>query len=216
MMSIAEGIASIQNSIPSNVTLVAVSKTKPIEAIQEAYALGMRDFGENRPAELVEKANNLPNDIRWHAIGHLQRNKASMVTPISTLIHAVDSVRLYDALSKHAGEKLDVLIQIHIADEQNKHGFSAVDFKKILDAGGDFLSPNIKIRGLMGMATFTDNNSQIMSEFKALRTLFDDISPTFGKDFDTLSMGMSGDWKIAIDEGSTLIRVGSAIFGSRN
>jgi pyridoxal phosphate enzyme (YggS family) len=216
MMSIAEGIASIQNSIPSNVTLVAVSKTKPIEAIQEAYALGMRDFGENRPAELVEKANNLPNDIRWHAIGHLQRNKASMVTPISTLIHAVDSVRLYDALSKHTGENLDVLIQIHIADEQNKHGFSAVDFKKILDAGDDFLSPNIKIRGLMGMATFTDNNSQIMSEFKALRTLFDDISPTFGKDFDTLSMGMSGDWEIAIDEGSTLIRVGSAIFGSRN
>ena len=215
MMSIAEGIASIQNSIPSNVTLVAVSKTKPIEAIQEAYALGMRDFGENRPAELVEKANNLPNDIRWHAIGHLQRNKASMVTPISTLIHAVDSVRLYDALSKHAGEKLDVLIQIHIADEQNKHGFSADDLK-ILYVGGDFLSPNINIRGLMGMATFTDNNSQIMSEFKALRTLFDDISPTFGKDFDTLSMGMSGDWKIAIDEGSTLIRVGSAIFGSRN
>ena len=215
MMSIAEGIASIQNSIPSNVTLVAVSKTKPIEAIQEAYALGMRDFGENRPAELVEKANNLPNDIRWHAIGHLQRNKASMVTPISTLIHAVDSVRLYDALSKHAGEKLDVLIQIHIADEPNKHGFSADDLK-ILYVGGDFLSPNINIRGLMGMATFTDNNSQIMSEFKALRTLFDDISPTFGKDFDTLSMGMSGDWKIAIDEGSTLIRVGSAIFGSRN
>ena len=215
-MSIAEGIASIQNAIPSNVTLVAVSKTKPIEAIQEAYALGMRDFGENRPAELVGKAKELPNDIRWHAIGHLQRNKASMVAPISTLIHAVDSVRLYNELSKHRGEKLDVLIQIHIADEQNKHGFSAEDIKNILDVGNEFHSPNIKIRGLMGMATFTDNNSQIMSEFKALRTLFDEISPTFGKDFDTLSMGMSGDWKIAIDEGSTLIRVGSAIFGSRN
>ena len=215
-MSIAEGLASIQNAIPSNVTLVAVSKTKPLEAIQEVYALGMRDFGENRAVELVEKAKALPDDIRWHAIGHLQRNKASLVAPISSLIHSVDSIKLYDELSKHSGEKLDVLIQIHIADEQNKHGFSAVDFKKILDAGDDFLSPNIKIRGLMGMATFTDNNSQIMSEFKALRTLFDDISPTFGKDFDTLSMGMSGDWKIAIDEGSTLIRVGSAIFGSRN
>ena len=215
-MSIAEGLASIQNTIPSNVTLVAVSKTKPIESIQEAYALGMRDFGENRPVELVEKAKELPNDIRWHAIGHIQRNKASMVASISTLIHAVDSVRLYDELSKHTGEKLDVLIQIHIADEQNKHGFSPDDFKNILEVGDDFHSPNIKIRGLMGMATFTDNNSQIMSEFKALRTLFDEISPTFGKDFDTLSMGMSGDWKIAIDEGSTLIRVGSAIFGSRN
>jgi len=215
-MSIAEGLASIQNVIPSDVTLVAVSKTKPIEAIQEAYAHGIRDFGENRPAELVGKAKELPNDIRWHAIGHLQRNKASMVAPISTLIHAVDSVRLYDELSKHAGEKLDVLIQIHIADEQNKHGFSSEDIKKILDTGNEFHCPNIRIKGLMGMATFTDNNSQIISEFKALRTLFDEMSPTFGKDFDTLSMGMSGDWKIAIDEGSTLIRVGSAIFGSRN
>lgn len=216
MTSIAEGLASIQNAIPSNVTLVAVSKTKPIEAIQEAYALGMRDFGENRAVELAEKAKTLPSDIRWHAIGHLQRNKAAIVAPISTLIHAVDSVRLYDELSKYAGEKLEVLIQIHIADEQNKHGFSPDNFKKILEIGDDFHSPNVKIRGLMGMATFTDNNSQITNEFKALRTLFDEISPTMGEDFDTVSMGMSGDWKIAIDEGSTLIRVGSAIFGSRN
>ena len=123
---------------------------------------------------------------------------------------------MYDELSKHSGEELDVLIQIHIADEKNKHGFYPDDFKKILDAGDDFHSSNIKIRGLMGMATFTDNNSQITNEFKALRTLFDEISPTMGIDFDTLSMGMSGDWKIAIDEGSTLIRIGSAIFGSRN
>jgi hypothetical protein len=123
---------------------------------------------------------------------------------------------LYDELSKHAGEKLDVLIQIHIADEQNKHGFYPDDLKKILDSGNNLHSSNIKIKGLMGMATFTDNHSQITTEFKALRTLFDEISPTMGLDFDTLSMGMSGDWKIAINEGSTLIRVGSAIFGSRN
>ncbi len=216
MMSIAEGLASIQNAIPSNVTLVAVSKTKPVEAIQEAYALGLRDFGENRAVELVEKVKALPDDIRWHAIGHLQRNKASLVAPISSLIHSVDSIRLYDALSKHAVEKLDVLIQVHIADEQNKHGFYPDDLKKILDYGDNLLSPNMNIKGLMGMATFTDNHAQITTEFKALRNLFDEISPSMGLDFDTLSMGMSGDWKIAIDEGSTLIRVGSAIFGSRN
>lgn len=215
-MSISEGLASIQNAIPSNVTLVAVSKTKPIEAIQEAYALGMRDFGENRAAELAKKAEVLPDDIRWHAIGHLQRNKASIVAPISTLIHAVDSVKLYNELGKYAGEKLDVLIQIHIADEQTKYGLSSYDFKNILDSDDAFKSRNIVIRGLMGMATFTDKNAQITNEFKALRTLFDEISPTMGIDFDTLSMGMSGDWKIAIDEGSTMIRVGSAIFGSRN
>ena len=215
-MSIAKGLASIKNSIPSNVTLVAVSKTKPIEAIQEAYELGMRDFGENRAVELAEKAKALPEDIRWHAIGHLQRNKVSIVAHISELIHAVDSVRLYDELSKHAVNKLDVLIQIHIADEQHKYGFSFDDFKQILDDGGTFNSPNIQVRGLMGMATFTDNRSQISQEFKGLRTLFDEISPSMGLNFDTLSMGMSGDWKIAIDEGSTMIRVGSAIFGARN
>jgi hypothetical protein len=215
-MSIAKGLASIKNSIPSNVTLVAVSKTKPIEAIQEAYDLGMRDFGENRAVELAEKAKDLPEDIRWHAIGHLQRNKVSIVAHISELIHAVDSVRLYDELSKHAVNKLDVLIQIHIADEQHKYGFSFDDFKQILDDGGTFNSPNIQVRGLMGMATFTDNRSKISQEFKGLRTLFDEISPSMGLKFDTLSMGMSGDWKIAIDEGSTMIRVGSAIFGARN
>lgn len=215
-MSIAEGLASIQNAIPSHVTLVAVSKTKPIEVLQEAYALGIRDFGENRVAELAEKAKALPEDIRWHAIGHLQRNKAAIVAPITTLIHAVDSIRLYDALSKHSGGKLDVLIQIHIADETNKYGLTSDDFKKILDTGEAFNHPNMNIRGLMGMATFTENHSQIAHEFKGLRTLFDEIQPLVGMDFDTLSMGMSGDWKIAVDEGSTMIRVGSAIFGARN
>ena len=215
-MSIAEGLTNIQNAIPSNVTLVAVSKTKPLEAIQEAYDFGIRDFGENRVMEMAEKAEALPDDIRWHAIGHLQRNKASVAAPISSLIHAVDSMRLYNELVKHSGDHLDVLIQIHIATEQNKHGFTPDDIKRIVDSGNEFKSPNVKIRGLMGMATFTDDHSQVAKEFKGLRSLFDDIAPAMGTDFDTLSMGMSGDWNIAIDNGSTMIRVGSAIFGTRN
>lgn len=209
-----DALREIQDSIPDSVKLVAVSKTKPVEAILEAYELGLRDFGENRVQELVEKSSVLPSDINWHAIGHIQRNKAKLVTPISHLIHAVDSTRLFVSIAKNIEQTTDVLIQIHIAEEESKHGFDADDIVDNMSSG--LLShPKIRIRGLMGMATFTEDHSRVANEFKGLRELFDELRPSMGEDFDVLSMGMSGDWKIAVDEGSTLIRVGSAIFGSR-
>lgn len=209
-----DALNSIRTEIPNHVTLVAVSKTKPISDIQDAYDLGVRDFGENRVQELVEKHGELPEDINWHAIGHLQTNKAKQVANISHLVHAVDSTRLFDALSKHAVNPLDVLLQLHIASESTKHGFTEEELMNSIEEG--LLSnPMINIRGVMGMATFTDNHNQIASEFRSLRNAYDKIKTGMGIDFDTVSMGMSGDWKIAIDEGSTLIRVGSAIFGHR-
>jgi hypothetical protein len=209
-----EALNSIRTALPSTVTLVAVSKTKPVSDIEAAYAEGVRDFGENRVQELVEKQPALPSDIRWHAIGHLQTNKTKVVAPIASLVHAVDSTRLFEALAKHATDPLDVLLQVHIAREDSKHGFSKNELLEHLERG--LLShPQLKIRGLMGMATFTDDELQIAKEFRGLRKVFDEVSGELGSGFDTLSMGMSGDWKIAVDEGSTLIRVGSAIFGSR-
>ena len=209
-----DALNSIRTEIPNHVTLVAVSKTKPISDIQDAYDLGVRDFGENRVQELVEKHGELPEDINWHAIGHLQTNKAKQVANISHLVHAVDSTRLFDALSKHAVNPLDVLLQLHIASESTKHGFTEEELMNSIEEGLLY-NPMINIRGVMGMATFTDNHNQIASEFRSLRNAYDKIKTGMGKDFDTVSMGMSGDWKIAIDEGSTLIRVGSAIFGHR-
>ena len=209
-----DALNSIRTEIPNHVTLVAVSKTKPISDIQDAYDLGVRDFGENRVQELVEKHGELPEDINWHAIGHLQTNKAKQVANISHLVHAVDSTRLFDALSKHAVNPLDVLLQLHIASESTKHGFTEEELMNSIEEG--LLSnPMVNIRGVMGMATFTDNHNQIASEFRSLRNAYDKIKTGMGEGFDTVSMGMSGDWKIAIDEGSTLIRVGSAIFGHR-
>ena len=209
-----DALNSIRTDIPDHVTLVAVSKTKPISNIQEAYDLGVRDFGENRVQELVEKHGALPENINWHAIGHLQTNKAKQVANIAHLVHAVDSTRLFNALAKHAIKPLDVLLQLHIASESTKHGFTEEELINSIEEG--LLSnPMINIRGVMGMATFTDNHNQIASEFRSLRNAYDKIKTGMGEGFDTVSMGMSGDWKIAIDEGSTLIRVGSAIFGHR-
>jgi len=221
--SIRSKLNDIREDLPSNVTLVAVSKTKPIEDIKSAYAEGQRDFGENRVAELVSKSEVLPKDIRWHAIGHLQTNKAKLVTPITHLIHAVDSTRIYNSLSKNEEGCIDVLLQVHIAQESSKFGFTENELFKILDTSSSFEvnrdvffnSDKIRIRGLMGMATFTDNKTLIASEFKGLRRFYEKIEKDMGPSFNTLSMGMSGDWRIAIDEGSTMIRVGSAIFGSR-
>lgn len=209
-----DALREIQDSIPDSVKLVAVSKTKPAEAILDAYELGIRDFGENRVQELVEKSAALPADINWHAIGHLQRNKAKLVTPISHLIHAVDSTRLFEAIATCAEKSTDVLIQIHIAEEESKYGFTAEEIHEVLSSGL-LQSPLVRIRGLMGMATFTDDHHKVAKEFRILRGVFEELKPAMSGDFDTLSMGMSGDWKIAVDEGSTLIRVGSAIFGTR-
>jgi len=217
--TIQTNIHALQDAVPEHVTLVAVSKTQPLDFIATAYAEGIRDFGENRVTELVEKADAFPDDIRWHAIGHLQTNKAKIVAPLSHLVHAVDSTRIYDALALHNNETpLDVLLQVHIAEETSKFGFLEDELRQLLALSGNetFGSTSIRIKGLMGMATYTKDTTQITKEFKGLRSLFEELAPSMGSDFNTLSMGMSGDWKIAIDEGSTMIRVGSAIFGTRN
>ena len=216
--TIQTNIQAIRDAVPDHVTLVAVSKTQPLDVIASAYAEGIRDFGENRVAELVEKTDAFPDDVRWHAIGHLQTNKAKIVAPLSHLIHAVDSTRIYEALAQHKNATpLDVLLQVHIAEETSKFGFLEDALREMFALSGNetFGNTSIRIKGLMGMATYTKDTSQIAKEFKGLRSLFDELAPTMGADFDTLSMGMSGDWNIAIDEGSTMIRVGSAIFGAR-
>ena len=216
--TIQTNIQAIRDTVPEHVTLVAVSKTQPLDAIASAYAEGIRDFGENRVAELVEKADAFPDDVRWHAIGHLQTNKAKIVAPLSHLIHAVDSTRIYEALAQHKNATpLDVLLQVHIAEETSKFGFLEDALREMFALSGNetFGNTSIRIKGLMGMATYTKDTSQIAKEFKGLRSLFEELAPSMGADFDTLSMGMSGDWNIAIDEGSTMIRVGSAIFGAR-
>ena len=216
--TIQTNIQAIRDAVPDHVTLVAVSKTQPLDVIASAYAEGIRDFGENRVAELVEKADAFPDDVRWHAIGHLQTNKAKIVAPLSHLIHAVDSTRIYEALAQHKNATpLDVLLQVHIAEETSKFGFLEDALREMFALSGNetFGNTSIRIKGLMGMATYTKDTSQIAKEFKGLRSLFEELAPSMGADFDTLSMGMSGDWNIAIDEGSTMIRVGSAIFGAR-
>jgi pyridoxal phosphate enzyme (YggS family) len=216
--TIQTNIQAIRDAVPEHVTLVAVSKTQPLDAIASAYAEGIRDFGENRVAELVEKTDAFPDDVRWHAIGHLQTNKAKIVAPLSHLIHAVDSTRIYEALAQHKNATpLDVLLQVHIAEETSKFGFLEDALREMFALSGNetFGNTSIRIKGLMGMATYTKDTTQIAKEFKGLRSLFEELAPSMGADFDTLSMGMSGDWNIAIDEGSTMIRVGSAIFGAR-
>ena len=202
--------------------LVAVSKTKPISMIQEAYMAGQRVFGENRALELEEKQKGLPKDIEWHMIGHLQTNKVKFIAPFVTLIHAVDSPRLLKEIQKQGKKNeriIPCLLQVHIAEESAKYGF---DKEELLDFLQQQYSqetyPNVEIKGLMGMATFTDNESQIRSEFRSLANTFRNIKSEnlLSEGFKELSMGMSGDYKIAIEEGSTMVRIGSAIFGIRS
>ncbi len=205
-----------------HVTLVAVSKTKPVSDIQALYALGQRDFGENYVQELVEKHPQLPSDIRWHFIGHLQRNKVRMIAPFVHLIHGVDSLRLLQTINKEAeraGRTIDCLLQIHIASEETKFGWDASEIADAFDSLetlGAF--PNLRIRGLMGMASFTNDLDLVRREFRGLRSLFDQMkSGCFAGVgyFDVLSMGMSADHPIAIEEGSNMVRIGSLLFGAR-
>jgi pyridoxal phosphate enzyme (YggS family) len=206
-----------------DLTLVAVSKTKPVEDIRALYDLGQRDFGENYVQELVEKQPLLPADVRWHFIGHLQSNKVKLIAPFVHLIHAIDSFKLLLEVNKQAEKNnrtIDVLIQMHIADEETKFGMDTseiFEFMEYYQAQKDQLK-NVRIRGLMGMASFTDNETQIRDEFRKLRTRFDAMKQTdflFKDYFDTLSMGMSSDYKMAIQEGSTMVRIGSMLFGAR-
>ena len=214
-MSIAQNITELTGKLPSTVKLVAVSKFKPVEAIREAYEAGQRSFGENRPQELAAKAPQLPADIVWHFIGHLQTNKVKMVVPYAHLIHSVDSERLLaeiDKAARAAGKVMDCLLEIHIAEEQTKQGFTPDEAVALAREAGRY--PNIRLRGVMGMATFTDDREQVRREFRSLKAVSERLS--FLPGCDTVSMGMTGDWPIAVEEGTTIVRIGTAIFGKRN
>ena len=217
-MSIKENLLAIKETIPDTVTLVAVSKTKPMSFIQEAYDEGQRVFGENRVQEMTEKWENLPKDIEWHMIGHLQRNKVKYMAEYVSLVHGVDSPRLLAEINKQAekhNRTISCLLQVHIAEEDTKFGFNEKELLELV-ANEEFKAyKNVKIVGLMGMATFTDNDDQVRKEFSGLKSLYTKLSNNY-TDFTTLSMGMSGDYKIAIEEGSNMVRIGSSIFGSRN
>ena len=216
--TVKEQLSLLQEQMPADVTLVAVSKTKPQSSIEAAATTGQRDFGENRVQEMAEKAMALTDlNLRWHHIGHLQTNKVKQVVPHAHLIHAVDSARLLQEIDKRSaniGKVSNVLLQIHIATESTKFGWSLPEFETFLEGLSWKELQHVNIRGLMGMATFTDNHQQVRREFQSLKRAFDTTS-SIGSEFDTLSMGMSGDWKIAVDEGSTMVRIGSSIFGSR-
>ena len=216
-MSIQENYHKIKAQIPENVELVAVSKFHPVEKIKEVYDCGQRVFGENKVQELLSKVNELPADIQWHLIGHLQTNKVKYIAPFINTIQSVDSEKLLLEINKEAAKnnrKIKVLLQVKIAEEETKYGLEIAEAKEIFSNYLEHQYPNIEILGLMGMATFTDNKNQVKSEFLVLKSLFDELS-TFRK-LETLSMGMSDDFALAIECGSTSVRIGSAIFGVRN
>ena len=212
---IVVNLKQLKDDVPAAVTVVAVSKTKPVDAIQQAYNAGHLDFGENKVQELCQKQETLPKDIRWHMIGHLQRNKVKYIAPFVHLIHGVDSERLLNEINKQGAKNnriIDVLLQIHIAAESTKFGFSYEEAETMLSKANSF--ENVRITGLMGMASYTDNNAQLTSEFSGLQDFY--IKFKKSNNWTTLSMGMSNDYKLAVSLGSTMIRVGSLIFGSRN
>ena len=212
---IVANLKQLKDDVPAAVTVVAVSKTKPVDAIQQAYEAGHLDFGENKVQELCQKHEILPKDIRWHMIGHLQRNKVKYIAPFVHLIHGVDSERLLSEINKQGAinnRVIDVLLQIHIAEESTKFGFSYAETEAILSKANTL--ENVRITGLMGMASYTDNNAQLTSEFSGLQDFYNKLQAS--NNWTTLSMGMSNDYKLAVSLGSTIIRVGSLIFGSRN
>ena len=217
-MQIAENLSLLLSELPSGVSLVAVSKTKPIEDIEAAYAAGQRIFGENKIQEMTHKWEHLPKDIQWHMIGHVQTNKVKYMAPYVSLIHGVDRAKLLKEINKQAAKSnriIDCLLQIHIAQESTKFGLDETELESIITQNPSDIYPNIRIVGLMGMATFTSDLDQVRSEFSYLNSLYKKAKNTL-TDIQILSMGMSGDYKIAIEEGSTMIRVGSKLFGERN
>lgn len=220
-MSVLRNIQEIRNHVPANVKLVCVSKFHPESAVLEAYDAGERIFGESRVQELLDKQPNLPADIHWHFIGHLQTNKIKYIVPFVDLIHGVDSLKVLKEIDKqaeNAGRVVSCLLQVHIAQEETKFGFSAGELAEMLESDEFREMKNVVISGLMGMATLTDNSSQIRQEFRKLKVLRDEIKQlyfTLNNSFTELSMGMSDDYLIAIEEGSTMIRIGTSIFGVR-
>jgi len=221
MSDIAGNITTLKSQIPTSVKLVAVSKTKPVSDIQIAYDSGQRIFGENKVQELLNKYNLLPSDIEWHLIGHLQTNKVKLITPFIRMIHSIDSFKLLLAVNSEANKinrVIDCLLQIHIASEETKFGFSMCDLSEILQSEDVSYLKNIRICGVMGMATFTSNAGQVRKEFSFLKNCFNSLRNNHfisNPDFKEISMGMSGDYQIAIEEGSTMVRIGSLIFGER-
>lgn len=219
-MSIAQNLLKIKSSLPSTLTLVAVSKTKPISDLMEAYDAGQRIFGENKIQEMAEKWKAMPKDIEWHMIGHVQTNKVKFMAPFVSLIHGVDSLKLLEEINKQAQKNnriIDCLLQLHIAEEETKFGLDEKELNEILVSEAFKEMKNIRIVGLMGMATFTDNQQQIKKEFTHLKSIFHKTNQllTSNSQLLTLSMGMSGDYQLAIECGSTMVRIGSSIFGGR-
>ena len=219
---IAENLEKIRKELPKHVDLVAVSKTKPIEDLQKAFDAGQRIFGENKVQEMATKWEALPKQIEWHFIGHLQRNKVKYLAPFVSLVHGVESLRLLKEINKQALKSnriIDVLLQFYIADEETKFGLSEDEANELLSSDEFQLLKNIQIRGVMGMATFTKDQEKVKNEFHKLKIIQNSLKANHFSDnehFDVVSMGMSGDYRIAIDEGSTMIRIGSSIFGARN
>lgn len=220
-MSISNNLNAIRAQLPQNVTLVAVSKTRPTADILEAYNAGQRIFGENKIREMSEKFEALPKDIAWHMIGHVQTNKVKFMAPFVGLVHGVDSLKLLQEINKQAAKHnrvIDCLLQMHIAEEETKFGLNEAELLELLGSGAFASLKNIKVKGLMGMATFTEKQSTIQREFKYLKSVFDNLKQRPESENFTaviLSMGMSGDYKLAIECGSTMVRIGSSIFGQR-
>ena len=217
-MNIAENLEKIKATLPPHVDLVAVSKTKSETEIMEAYKAGQRIFGENKIQEMVAKWENLPEDIQWHMIGHVQRNKVKYMAGFVSLIQGVDSLRLLREINKRAAQNdrvIDCLLQVHIARESTKFGFDEDEIRNLFGDGVLSDLEHVRVRGLMGMATFTEDMQQVRSEFRSLKSLYDELSGSVGG-MDILSMGMSGDYTVAIEEGSTMVRIGSSIFGLRD
>lgn len=214
---VSENLKNITSSLLENVTLVAVSKTKPVKEILEAYDAGHRDFGENKVQEMTEKWEEMPKDIKWHMIGHVQRNKVKYMAPYVHLIHGVDSLKLLKEINKQAkkhNRTINCLLQVYIAKEDTKFGLDPEELTQLLEAETLKTLKNVRVIGLMGMATFTDNKEQINNEFQFLKTFYDQLKNKYG--LKELSMGMSSDYTIALQNGSTMVRIGSAIFGERN
>ncbi len=219
-MSIKDNLLKIKSSLPENVTLVAVSKTKPVSDLMEAYNAGQRIFGENKIQEMSEKWEQMPKDIQWHMIGHIQTNKVKFMAPFVSLIHGVDSLKILEEINKQALKNnriIDCLLQIHIAEEETKFGLNEDELENLLASETFINLKNIKIVGLMGMATFTENQNQIKKEFEHLKSIFDTKKSLsiVNCQLSILSMGMSGDYQLAIEYGSTMVRIGSSIFGGR-
>ena len=219
MNEIAQHIANIRQELPAGTRLVAVSKFHPAEALMEAYESGQRIFGESRVQELVGKYEALPKDIEWHLIGHLQTNKVKMVVPFVKMIHSVDSPRLVEAIQKGAeavGRTIDILLEIHVADEESKTGWEWAELLEYVRSGAFARMPNLRVRGVMGVATNTEDEETVRGDFARLHQYKEELASSFGPEFDTLSMGMSHDYSLAIEYGATMVRIGSLIFGARD